>query len=266
MVHSSLSLTQIDKFLSRYGTVGLLRIVYDSKGKETHDLNIALLQPGLYEALIQDGRGHKGPARGLTVSPFLIHSGHLPPKDGKSTLFVPVPGPLKMDDDTVLEVINAKLHHLAGWNILPDHSWSLNIPLVSRERGQIRSGCFISFLPSAKLSIHDIAVIRILLTDTYWSEAKEGAERPVFQCHWARERKSKTSQRGDKRVTTRSASEVKDGKPSRRRRRHFKSTSSDEIPTPAVPLPETALPELDESMTPAVAVSLPEIALPELDV
>lgn len=205
MIHSSWSLNQIDKFLKQYGTVGFLRIVYDSKGKETHDLNIAILQEGMYEALAADGRGDRGSARGLTVSPFLLHPGHLPKKGSKgtkSTLFVPVPGPLKLDDDTVMAVINAKLQHLADWGILPTNSWSLNIPMVSRELGHIRSGCFISFLPEFKLSIPDIAVIRVLLTDTYWTEAKDGAERPVFQCHWARER----GNRGERKIFERKPS------------------------------------------------------------
>jgi hypothetical protein len=86
--------------------------------------------------------------------------------------------------------VTDKLKHLSEWGILEDNSWSINIPLKSREEGNLQSGCFISF--KREISSRQIAMIRILLTDTYWPEQEDGSERSVFKCFWARDRKERT--------------------------------------------------------------------------
>ncbi|MCJ7636035.1 MAG: hypothetical protein MUO21_00945, partial [Nitrososphaeraceae archaeon] len=101
----------------------------------------------------------------------------------------PVPEKFKEADDQVVEVINAKLSHLARNGIIPDNSWNIKIPLRSREKGGVRSGCFISFLKELNVPIERIAMTRVLLSDTEWPRVDD--EKYRIRCAWGRDRKFK---------------------------------------------------------------------------
>lgn len=186
MLHSHWSLSQMDTFLAGYGDVGFLRIVYDNEGKET-DRTIAILPDAVYDGLCKDGYDRRQYGRGIKVSEFLLNESNYPGEGRTKTLFVPVPKNLGSDDGQVIAAVVGKLEHLAEWGIVPSGSWSVNVPLKSREKGGVRSGCFISF--KREVSLDAIAMTRVLLTDTYWPEVDEAGERPVFRCFWARDRK-----------------------------------------------------------------------------
>lgn len=186
MIYSDWSLPQLDTFLAKYGNVGFLRIVYDNDGKETNR-TIAVLPETAYDALCSDGYDHRQYGRGIKISQFLLNESNFPGEGRNKTLFVPVPKDLGGDDSQVISAIVDKLKHLAEWNIIPADSWSVNVPLKSREKGGVRSGCFISF--KREVVLDRIAMARVLLTDTYWPEENAEAERPVFRCFWARDRK-----------------------------------------------------------------------------
>ena len=188
LIHSKWSLNKLDTFLSNYGEVGFLRIVYDRDGNET-DRNIAILPESAYEDLCTDGFDKRQYGKGLVISRYSLRENNFPGEERTSTLFVPVPKNLSADDDTVISVINDKLKHLSEWNIIPEDSWSVNAPLKSREKGGVRGGCFVSFKRDVPLSSR--AMVRVLLTDTYWPESDDSSEeeRPVFHCFWSRVRK-----------------------------------------------------------------------------
>jgi hypothetical protein len=189
MLHSSWSLSRLDEFLASYGDdVGSLRVVFNNKGEET-PRTIALFSEHLYEALCRDGFDHHQYGRNLTVSEFVLKDNNYPGEGRTKTLFVPVPNVLSEDENVVVAAVSDKLKHLAEWNIVPAGSWSINVPIKSREKGGVRSGCFISF--KRDVSLDEIAMTRVLLTDTYWPESTDGSyvERPAFRCFWARDRK-----------------------------------------------------------------------------
>jgi len=190
LVHSKWTLSKIDKFLNEYGKPGFLRIVYDGEGNET-SRSIAILDNDTYDALCKDGLYERQRGVDFVIAPFTLKDNNFPGEGRTKTLFVPVPKTLGSDDETVSTVVGNKLKHLAEWNVIPDKSWSVNIPLKSRETGGIRSGCFISF--QRDVHIDCIAMVRILLTDTYWPEEPESSEneRAIFRCFWARDRDRK---------------------------------------------------------------------------
>lgn len=197
IIHSQWSLLKLDNFLSEYGEVGFLRIVYDKDGNET-DRNIAILPETSYTALCEDGFDRRQYGKGCVISPYVLRDNNFPGEERTNTLFIPVPKDLGADDDTVVEAINDKLKHLSEWNIIPADSWSINAPLKSREKGGIRGGCFVSFKRDVPVACR--AMVRVLITDTYWPESEENSseERPVFRCFWARGR----TDRNEKRVGT----------------------------------------------------------------
>jgi hypothetical protein len=194
LIHSKWSLNKLDTFLSNYGDVGFLRIVFDKDGNET-DRNIAVLPESVYTALCKDGFDKRQYGKGFVISRYSLRENNFPGEERTSTLFVPVPKDLSADDDTVVSAIDDKLKHLSEWEIIPENSWSVNAPLKSREKGGIRGGCFVSFKRDVPLSCR--AMVRVLLSDTYWPASDEGLtdERSVFHCFWARAHKEHHSEK-----------------------------------------------------------------------
>ena len=217
VIHSKWSLLKLDTFLSEYGEVGFLRIVYDKDGNET-DRNIAILPENSYNALCKDGFDRRQYGKGCVIAPYVLRDNNFPGEERTNTLFIPVPKDLGADDDTVVGAINDKLKHLSDWNITPTDSWSVNAPLKSREKGGIRGGCFVSFKRDVPLECR--AMVRVLLSDTYWPESEENSseERPIFRCFWARARKERTV-RTDKRASKKASyREIEESKESKERK------------------------------------------------
>ena len=194
VIHSRWSLSKLGDFLDGYGDVGFLRIVYDKDGNET-DRNIAILPQSTYKDLCDDGYNRRQYGKGFVIAPYTLRDNNFPGENHTSTLFIPVPDELSSEDDVVVNTINDKLKHLSDWNIIPPDSWSVNVPLKSREKGGIRFGCFVSFKRDVPLESR--AIVRVLITDTYWSELEESPseESPVFRCFWARKRKERPAKK-----------------------------------------------------------------------
>jgi len=218
MIYSKWSLVQMDRHLEHYGGAGFLRIVFGRDDQET-DRTIAIMSSETYDALCADGYGDekkedRSYGRGFRVGVFKLNDGSYPGEGRNKTLFIPVPKVLGNEDTWVIDTITEKLQHLAEWGIVPKDSWSLNVPLKSREEGGVRGGCFVSFKREVELA--RIAMARILLTDTYWPEVEapeatdEKEKRSVFRCHWARDR----PQGGKDRERTGKRGDARDGAPS----------------------------------------------------
>lgn len=187
MIYSKWSLHQIDNFISDYGKIGILRIVYDNNNNET-DRTMVILEDTVYYELLRNGYGENRAEKGFKIVPFSVKGVNLPPNGHDKNLFIPVPKSLQNDDVSVLNVITDKLKHLAEWDIIPDKSWNLNIPVKSRELGGILDGCFIIFNPT--VTIDQIAMTRLLLTDNFWPNQNEPENRLPLKCKWARSRES----------------------------------------------------------------------------
>ena len=198
LIRSRWSLSSIDTYLDTYGGAGFLRIIYDSEGRET-DRTIAILSEKVYDALVENGDDQQKYGKGFSVSPFLLRDNNFPGEGYTNNLFVPVPEELSSDDEAVITTISDKLQHLSDWDILPGDSWSINPLLKSREKGGIKGGCFISFKRDVPNECR--AMVRILITDTYWPESALGSVDTVFRCLWARARKSNFGPKDKKKET-----------------------------------------------------------------
>lgn len=241
LIYSKWSLLQLDNFLKDFGDVGFLRIVYDNDGKET-DRTIAILPDTAYDALCEDGygdakQGNRSYGRGFRVTPYLLRDSSYPGEGRTKTLFVPVPKTLGTDDSQVIAAVVDKLKHLAEWGIVEDNSWSVNVPLKSREKGGVRSGCFVSF--KRDVAIDQIAMVRTLLTDTYWPEQSDTEERAVFRCFWARDRKDRVEKGGKEAKPSEEDEEAKKARQERKRkaiRKVVKNAKPVQKRAPVVPL------------------------------
>ena len=202
MIYSRWSLNTLDEFLINYGGAGFLRIVFGKEDKET-DRTIAILTKNTYDSLCDAGYGEnkredRSYGQGFRVTPFLLNENSYPGEGRNKTLFVPVPKVLGGDDSWVTDAVTEKLQHLAEWDIVPASSWSVKVPLKSREQGGVRGGCFISF--KRDVPLERIAMTRVLLTDTYWPDSEAVTERSIFRCFWARDRESRDDreEKGDR--------------------------------------------------------------------
>lgn len=226
MVYSRWSLHKLDTFLQNYGSVGFLRVVFGPNDEET-DRTIAILTPDVYEKLCEDGYGDeqhvskdkRSYGHGCRVIPFKLNDSSYPGEGRNKTLFVPVPKDISSDDTWANSVVHDKLIHLSEWGIIPANSWSINVPLNSREKGGVRGGCFVSFMRN--VSLERIAMTRILLTDTYWPpHGSDEDDRAVFRCYWARDRERKPVAAASKPVAGKPSSpeDVKKAKEEKKKR------------------------------------------------
>ena len=179
IIYSRWSLPRIDRFISDYGKIGLLRVVNDGS-KETNR-TLSLMENEAYGKLVASGYSGKN-NKGFSISPFNDKALESPGKNYNSNLFVPVPECLKSDDLKVIDMIEFKLKHLVDWEILPDNCWNINALLKSREKGGISKGCFIIF--GKELEISTISKARMLLTDNTWPALTDGDQKEVFKCMW----------------------------------------------------------------------------------
>src|SRR5690606_10794707 len=105
LIHSKWSLAKLDNFLTNYGSVGFLRIVYDKEGNETNR-NIAILPKTSFTKLCEDGFNRHQYGRSFVISQYVLRENNFPGKDHTNTLFVPVPKGLSASDDIVVGIIN----------------------------------------------------------------------------------------------------------------------------------------------------------------
>lgn len=201
LIHSRRSLTSIEGFLNGYADskngdgIGYIRIVYDREGHETNR-TIAILSDSVYDRLLKDGCDRHRDGRDFAISPFTLKDFNFPGEGRTNSLFVPVPESLRGHSDEVVQAISDKLAHYADWDVLPDQSWTIKPVLVSREVGDIKNGCFISF--KNDVTVESRAMIRVLLSDSYWPirhtdnlEDSDDDKKEIFQCFWARAPKPK---------------------------------------------------------------------------
>lgn len=187
LIHSNYSIPDLDDFFSKYGTVGYLRMVYDNNGAET-DRTIAILGEDVYNTLCANGYNNRNNL-GVKISRFTLNDSHFPPEKKNTALFIPVPVQFRTTHQKMVRgTINRKLEHLAQWGIIPADSWSIASPVVSRETGELKNGCFVSF---NNVLLENIAMARVILTDCYWNDTPE---KLVFKCFWARDREQKPQQ------------------------------------------------------------------------
>lgn len=194
IIYSKWSLTRIDKELSLYGGIGLLRIICDG-GKETNR-TLALLEDDVYDKLSDKGYTNKKTSKGFNIAKFNEKALDLPSKGFTKNLFVCVPEIFRKDDMKTIDIIDDKLKHLVEWDVLPKDSWYVNAVLKSREKGAISSGCFIVF--DNEIELLTIAKVKILITDNYWPAVSEDIEREQFKCLWARKKEKREEKEEDK--------------------------------------------------------------------
>lgn len=184
LIYSGWSLPKIDNFLSEYGEAGFLRIIYEKNHKETNR-NLAILSEETFTALCSEGYNTRRYGGDFLIARFVLRENNFPKSTHSFNFYIPVPQELIDEDVFVVNAIEDKLKYLSEWEIIPVNSWSIKVPLKSRETGGIRSGCFVKF--KKEVENNNIAMARLLINDTYWPSLDNNVkDRANFKCFWAR--------------------------------------------------------------------------------
>lgn len=193
LVFSRLTLSRLGEILGRYGDVGDMAVVYrhpDGKLRAT-EMTRVILSNDCFAKLQANGFCSENGVNGVRVVRYDLSK--QAPSDGfTNNLFIPVPDDQKSSVDQIEQILNKELQFYAGWGILPEKSWTLNV-LFDRESGAVGNGCYITF--NSDVSTHMRNAIRVCLTDTYWT--KESTSR--IHCRWARARPQSTKEKREKR-------------------------------------------------------------------
>ncbi len=170
IVYSKLSLKSIADIIEKHGTLCYMRVLYKNN-KETNN-TIIIIDHQTYKIIRKKNL--------LNIRIFVIDDCNLPTSSvSNSSLYIPVPKILLDHEKYVTKTIKTKLRHIENIGIIPKNTWNIVCPLSSRELGTIKHGCFINF---TNVSIETLAMIRILLTDTYWTNDNT----IIFNALWAR--------------------------------------------------------------------------------
>ena len=125
-----------------------------------------------------------------SVFPYTLTEKSYPKEGYCDKLFIPVPKAFLKKERLVDRIIQEKLELLVKWNVLPKGSYTVYIPLKSRESGEIKSGCIVEF---TNVGLRRISMARIMLNDSYWeafgevvsSDENRDCDLFEFKCHWA---------------------------------------------------------------------------------
>ena len=217
IVFSKWDVKKIVQFCSTYGEVFWSRLVYDKTGHET-DRTLMILPDETFDSLVEDGFGFtdrklKGSSKpaGLRIAPYILREEQ--EHDDEPTLFVPAPREHCDSAVAVETVVDNKLQALASCAIIPENSWRFETPSRSREAGDVKSGTFIMF--SDDVERDRIAMVRILINDTYWPVLEDQEAASVFRCYWARSR-TEVPKRTERTDRTKTSSGEKSGSDERK--------------------------------------------------
>lgn len=183
VIYSSWSIEKINNFLIEIGgnnSVGLLKIIYDNLSNESNK-TIAVIKESLYDKLILLGYGNTNFKIDFKIKIYKLGPFLLPLPDRSCNLFIPTIK--QVTENYVTKVINDKLLSLANVGIIKENSWVIKCPIMSRENGLVKQGCFIFF---KDVSIYDIAAVRFLMNNTFWDDTIDKKYDNMIKCHWAK--------------------------------------------------------------------------------
>lgn len=181
MIFSRYSLNVLDELLSKHGRVGPMRVIFDSEGRET-DRTVAVLE-SKFDDLLEEIS-----CKEMSVRKYRFGKIDYPGENKTYTIFVPVPK-CYTSETAVFEEVNSKIGDLVDYSILPDNSWTIDVPLASRTDGKLSGSCFINF--NSEVTDEQIAAVRLLLNDSVWEEHDADGKSLKFKAFWARARVEK---------------------------------------------------------------------------
>jgi hypothetical protein len=189
LIYSNHTLRYLDNLFKDYGTIGYMKVVHvfnkELNKREETNRTLAIFSLETYQKMCADGLD--GPNNRLRekvkVLPYKLNQRDYPKHETRD-LFVPVPNAVS-DELFVKSALHDKLEHYTEWNVIPKGCWELDVVVSSRQLGTLKGGCIIRFAQDVNLD--QIALVKVLLDDTFWPESENPEETAIMRCNWARE-------------------------------------------------------------------------------
>jgi len=207
LIKSGWSLTTIQEFLAsfRIGKIGPIRVVYRKDGKETK-MSICLLTEDLYKVLYEAGYG-KPQNTDFIIERYKLYDINLAKYGQKSDQwFIPIPSGKGVSVEEIINEVQSKIAPLAEFNVISANSWKVEVPLKSRETGELKSSCIVTFTKwnvDVETFHRRIAFSKIIIDDTYWSKSDSTGNKIIFKCFWLRHNIKKISDKSYKKKENR---------------------------------------------------------------
>lgn len=182
VIYSGMSLSAIREFLLSYGTetqLGHLRVNYDQKGYETN-LSIATLDSQLYDNLVGAGFDKRKPGIDFSIVPYRLSDRNRPKENQNPSFYIPLPKELKLTENQVFSHVSDRLRKMNEFGDLPARSYRVIVPKVSRDTGELKGSCFVTF--HRDTPIETIALCRSVIDGSTWVGGTE------CRCMWAQKR------------------------------------------------------------------------------
>jgi len=183
IIYSKDTLSEIRSFLEKFGSsdkIGTLRVNYDRDGFETN-LTIAVLDSTIYDSLVAAGYDQRGPGVNFWIGRYELSERNYPREGFTSNFYLPLPRDLQLTKAEIEQQVREKLNPFVASGQLDHSSYKIVIPHVSRETGELRGSCFVTFGESVPLKTR--ALIRVALDSTTWYS--QSGHHEDSRCFWA---------------------------------------------------------------------------------
>ena len=178
IVYSRDSLGNIRDILSEVDSspIGPMRVVYE--GDRETNRTIVVIREQHFSKLEALGFTEKRTDRDFYIKRYVTKKSEFPNPNYRYVWHIPLP--FKENDANKIKAeINERLERLVNFNIIPDNSWEVVIPLESRETGKLKDSCFVIWKEVGE----SVVLSRAILQDTLWND---GVNR--INISWSKER------------------------------------------------------------------------------
>lgn len=187
VIYSGWSLSSIEDKLYHYGTdtdFGMCRV--DRYKSEETNRTICLMRTEFFRHLMDAGYSKRKYGEDFSCTEYTLRPHNFPKEGESNNLFISLPKELSASE--CRSQLERKLQSISEFGVFAAEDMKINLPMKSRENDIHNGSAFVTFKREMPLEI--IALIKILLHDTWWhSSAEMPADwRVLCQCYWARER------------------------------------------------------------------------------
>lgn len=184
LIYSQWSIQNLKEFIQKSmrtpnARIGDIHIDRDRSGNETNR-TVTLMDENIYEALIEQGYGRRNFNYDFSIARYNLKPYHYPPANYTYNFYIPLPKDEPGITGTkVKQFLNSRLKIFSEFGLIPSNSYSIVVPLVSRETDEPRGTCFVMF-NRAQEDPSGVVLAKVLLDNTLWFD-----DGTLLKCFWA---------------------------------------------------------------------------------
>ena len=184
VIYSNWAVPTITDFISAESETGYGPMKIDrNKGNETNR-TLCVLTDKLFNAMMSK-YGRRDQNLDFVMSEYKLREHNFPRQGEVNNLFIPLP--IQLSATECHQQIEQKLEALYQMDVTQATNVKLHIPLKSREHDKHNGLAFLTFSNS---DLNDVAVVKLMLNDTWWTNEADLEWSTLTKCYWAKERKA----------------------------------------------------------------------------